>query len=61
MSEEPVDGFTVERVGDTVLMILTSRYGDGDQYELPVEDARRIAESLLIVISDWDSSDDGVP
>jgi hypothetical protein len=47
MTDGPVDGFTVSRVGDRVILILTSRYGTGEQYEFDPEDAYRIGDALI--------------
>jgi len=47
----PVDGFTIERVGDMVVLILSNRYGEGDQYEFNLEDSRRIGEGLVFCAS----------
>jgi len=46
---EPVDGFTVERDGDRVALILSNRYGHVDRFYFDVPDAVRLATSLLAV------------
>ena len=48
----PIDGFTVERVGDMVVLILSNRYGEGEQYEFGLEDSRRIGEGLVFCASE---------
>jgi hypothetical protein len=45
---DQVDGFTVQRIGEVVVIILSNRYGDSDQYELTVPDARKIGEALIL-------------
>lgn len=53
--DEPVDGFTVERISDgTVRMTLSNRYGVVDQFEFDLLDVRRIANAILL-ISERDS------
>lgn len=42
----PVDGFSVERAGEKVVLTLSNRYGEADVFVLPVTDARRIADVL---------------
>ena len=44
---QPVDGFTVEFENDSVVFILSNRYGESDTYLFPVEDARVLGEALL--------------
>jgi hypothetical protein len=47
MATEPVDGFTVEHAGDSVTLVLSSRYGEGDAFTLDALDAARIGQALL--------------
>ena len=44
----PVDGFTVERNGGQVVLVLSNRYGQSDRYLFESEDATRIGEALMI-------------
>ena len=41
-----VDGFTVERDGDTIILTFSDMLGDIECYEFPVEDAFKIAAAL---------------
>jgi hypothetical protein len=44
----PVDGFTVRHTdAGLVVLCLSSRYGDSDEYEFLPVDAARIARALL--------------
>jgi hypothetical protein len=48
----PVDGFSVEGHEDYVILILSSRYGTGDRYEFPRDDAHRIGQALIDCAAD---------
>lgn len=48
ISITPIDGFTVSHTADgQVVLCLSSRYGDTDEFEFPPADAARIARALL--------------
>ena len=44
---EPVDGFTVEREKDYVVLMLLNRYGRGEWYAFEPEDAHTIGLALV--------------
>jgi hypothetical protein len=46
-SLDPVDGFTVEHQAGVVILTLSNRYGQGEQYTLDAADAYRIGMALL--------------
>lgn len=49
---EPVDGYTVERDGDEVILILVSRYGTGEEYHFTVGDAKTVGTALVEAAED---------
>jgi hypothetical protein len=44
----PIDGFSVQRVDDVVIMVLSNRYGEAEEFRFNPEDARKIGEGLLM-------------
>ena len=44
---EPVDGYTVWHEQGKVIMILSNRYGDDEQYTFKPDDAATLATALL--------------
>ena len=43
----PVDGYTVQVDGSSVSLILSDRYGEGEEYTLDPESASRIGHALI--------------
>lgn len=46
--EKLVDGYSVERKGDEVILTLSDRYGQGDIYSFPAEDALKVGVALVL-------------
>ena len=51
-ADSPVDGFTVESTPDAVVLILSNRYGQGDRFTFPREDAYTIGKALMDMAKD---------
>jgi len=47
METEPVDGFTVTDHSEQVEIVLSNRYGKGEVYLFPREDALKLARAVL--------------
>jgi hypothetical protein len=52
----PIDGFSVTRTEDTVILVLSNRYGQIEQYPFSKEDAHLIGTALVANSEDvWDT------
>jgi hypothetical protein len=48
--DEPVDGYTIEREEEAVLITFSNRYGEAETFRFTLESVRKFSDALAAVV-----------